>query len=127
MAQQVDVSQLVQMTAQAAQAAAALQKMADRKEGSKFTEAGKVVSKPDPYGADYVEQDISKWAEFYDNFRAWLFYAEPEYEASLDHLEANTATPIDLTTLDTAQTQRARQLYSILVGSLRGCGQQKWI
>ena len=99
MAQQMEVFQLVQVTAQAAeaaaQAAAALQKMAGRKEGSKFTEAGKAVSKPGPYGTDDVEQDISKWAEFYDNFRAWFFFAEPEYGASLDHLESNTSTPID--------------------------------
>ncbi len=124
MAQQMDVSQLVQVTAQAAQAAAqaaaALQKVADKKEGSKFTEASKVVTKPDAYGTDGVEQDIPRWTEFYDGFRAWLFYAEPEYEAALDHLESNTTVPIDLSTMDTAQAQRSRQLYSILIGSLRG-------
>ena len=90
--QQMDVSQLVQVTAQAAQAASraaeALQKIADKKDGSKFNEAGKVVSKPEPYGTDDVEQDISKWTEFYDGFRAWLLYADPEYETSLDHLES---------------------------------------
>ena len=56
--QQMDVSQLVQVTAQAAQAASraaeALQKIADKKDGSKFNEAGKVVSKPEPYGTDDV-------------------------------------------------------------------------
>ena len=124
MAQQIDVSQLVQVTAQAAQAAAqaaaALQKVADRKDGSKFAEAGKVVSKPDAYGTDDVEQDIAKWTEFYDNFRAWLFYADPDYETSLDHLEANTSVPVDISTMDGPQVVRARQLYSILVGSLKG-------
>ena len=124
MAQQMDVSQLVQVTAQAAQAAAqaaaALQKIADKKEGSKFTEASKVVTKPDAYGTDDVDQDVAKWTEFYDAFRAWLFCAEPEYEAALDHLESNTTVPIDLSTMDTAQAQRSRQLYSKLIGSLRG-------
>ena len=97
MAQQIDVSQLVQVTAQAAQAAAqaaaALQKVADRKDGSNFAEAGKVVSKPDAYGTDDVEQDIAKWTEFYDNFRAWLFYADPDYEMSLDHLDSTFMWP----------------------------------
>ena len=50
--------------------AEALQKIADKKDGSKFNEAGKVVSKPEPYGTDDVEQDIAKWTEFYDGFRA---------------------------------------------------------
>ena len=122
--QQMDVSQLVQVTAQAAQAASraaeALQKIADKKDGSKFNEAGKVVSKPEPYGTDDIEQDISKWTEFYDGFRAWLLYADPEYETSLDHLESNTATPVDISTMDGPQVSRARQLYSILIGSLKG-------
>ena len=91
----IDVTQVVQVAAQAAQAAAqaatALQRFTDqRTAGGKFSEAGKVVRQPDPYGTDDVEQDISRWTEFYDNFRAWLFYADKEYEASLDHLENNT-------------------------------------
>ena len=77
----MEVSQLVQVTARAAQAAAqaaaALQKMAGRKEGSKFTEAGNLVSKPDRYGTDDVEQDISKWTEFDDNFCACFFLRSP--------------------------------------------------
>ena len=121
----VDVAQVVQVAAQAAQAAAqaanALQKFADRRDSaSKFSEAGKVVRQPEPYGTDDMEQDISKWTEFYDNFRAWLFYADKEYEASLDHLESNTATPIDMSTLDVAVQDRSKQLCSILIGSLRG-------
>ena len=54
-----------------------------------------------------------------DNFRAWLFYADPDYETSLDHLEANTSVPVDISTMDGPQVVRARQLYSILVGSLK--------
>ena len=120
-----DVAQVVQVAAQAAQAAAqaatALQRFTDqRSAGGKFSEAGKVVRQPDPYGTDDVEQDISKWTEFYDNFRAWLFYADKEYEVSLDHLESNTATPIDMSTMDAGQQDRSKQLYSILIGSLRG-------
>ena len=79
-----------------------------------FRKLAKQSGKPDPYGTDDVEQDIWKLTEFYDSFRAWLFYAEPEYEASPDHLEGNTATPSDLTTLGLPQVQRARQLYSFL-------------
>ena len=121
----IDVTQVVQVAAQAAQAAAqaatALQRFTDqRTAGGKFSEAGKVVRQPDPYGTDDVEQDISRWTEFYDNFRAWLFYADKEYEASLDHLENNTATPIDMSTMDSSQQDRSKQLYSILIGSLRG-------
>ncbi len=120
-----DVTQVVQVAAQAApaaaQAATALQRFTDRRDaGGKFGGAGKVVRQPDPYGTDDVEQDISKWTEFYDNFRAWLFYAEKEYETSLDHLETNTATPIDMSRMDTGQQERSKQLYSILIGSLRG-------
>ena len=121
----VDLVQVVQVAAQAARAAAqavnALQKFANRRDsGSKFSEAGKVVRQPEPYGIDGMEQDISKWTEFYDNFSAWLFYADKEYEAGLDHLESNTAAPIDMSTLDVAVQDRSKQLYSILIGSLRG-------
>ena len=121
----IDVTQVVQVAAQAAQAAAqaatAVQRFTDqRTAGGRFSEAGKVVRQPDPYGTDDVEQDISRWTEFYDNFRAWLFYADKEYEASLDHLENNTATPIDMSTMDSSQQDRSKQLYSILIGSLRG-------
>ena len=79
-----------------------------------------MVRQPDPYGTDDVEQDISKWTECYDNFCAWLFCADKEYEVSLDHLESNTATPIDMSTMDLGQQERSKQLYSILIGSLRG-------
>eukprot|EP00434_Breviolum_minutum_P045713 symbB.v1.2.041042.t1/scaffold7772.1/size9363/1 len=105
----------------AAQAATALQRFTDRRDSSgKFSEAGKVVRQADPYGTDDIEQDIAKWTEFYDNFRAWLFYADKEYEVSLDHLENNTATPVDMSTMDLGQQERSKQLYSILIGSLRG-------
>ena len=70
-------------------------------------------------GTDAMEQDIS-WTEFYDNFRAWLFYADKEYEAGLDHLESNPATPIYMSTLDVAVQDRSKQLYCFLIGSLRG-------
>ena len=121
----IDISQVVQIAAQAAQAAAqaatALQRFTDRRDSSgKFSEAGKVVRQADPYGTDDIEQDIAKWTEFYDNFRAWLFYADKEYEVSLDHLENNTATPVDMSTMDLGQQERSKQLYSILIGSLRG-------
>ena len=74
----IDISQVVQIAAQAAQAAAqaatALQRFTDRRDSNgKFSEAGKVVRQADPYGTDDIEQDIAKWTEFYDNFRAWLF------------------------------------------------------
>ena len=121
----IDISQVVQIAAQAAQAAAqaatALQRFTDRRDSSgKFSEAGKVVRQADPYGTDDIEQDIAKWTEFYDNFRAWLFYADKEYEVSLDHMENNTATPVDMSTMDLGQQERSKQLYSILIGSLRG-------
>ena len=121
----IDIGQVVQIAAQAAQAAAqaatALQRFTDRRDSNgKFSAAGKVVRQADPYGTDDIEQDIAKWTEFYDNFRAWLFYADKEYEVSLDHLENNTATPVDMSTMDPGQQERSKQLYSILIGSLRG-------
>ena len=120
-----DVTQVVRVAAQAAQAAAqaatALQRFTDqRNAGGRFSEAGKVVRQPDPYGTDDVEQDIAKRTEFYDNFRAWLFYADKEYEVSLGHLESNTSTPIDMSRMGSGQQDRSKQLYSILIGSLRG-------
>lgn len=84
----LDVAHVVQVAAQAAQdaaqAATVLQQIAGKKDsGSKFSEAGKVAEQPEPYGTDDMEQDISKWTEFYDNFRAWLFYAAKDYEGRL--------------------------------------------
>ena len=118
----ISVVQIAAQAAQAAsQAATALERFTDRRDaGGKFSEASKVVRQPDPYGTDDVEQDIAKWTEFYDNFRAWLFFADKEYEVSLDHLKNNTATPVDMSVMDPSQQERSKQLYSILIGSLRG-------
>ena len=66
---------------------------------------------------NHMEQMI--WSKIFRNglsfvttFVHGFFYAEKEYEAFLDQLENNTATPIDMSALDPDVQDRSKQLYS---------------
>ena len=61
-----------------------------------FSEAGKVVSKSEPYRTDDLEQDIAKWTEFYDCLKIWFL----NYLTLIDYLEKNTNVPIGISTMD---------------------------
>ena len=120
------LQQVVQDAFQAAQAAATAAKTMEetlsRKAGNgKFGEASKVVRMPGCFGveADH-DAEQSKWPEFCIGFKAWLYYAESEYEKELTYVEDNVKSAQPLSGMNQDSKARAEQLYSILTGLLRG-------
>ena len=120
------LQQVVQAAFQAAQAAATAAKTMEetlsRKAGNgKFGEASKVVRMPDCFGveADH-DAEQSKWPEFCIGFKAWLYYAESEYEKELTFVEDNVKSAQPLSGMNQDSKARAEQPYSILTGLLRG-------
>ena len=53
-------------------------------------------------------------------FKAWLYYAEKEYEKELTYVEDNVKTAQPLSSMNEDSKARSEQLYSILTGLLRG-------
>ena len=73
----------------------------------------------------FLDQILSEdeRAEFPDwsvQFKAWLFYADSEFEAMLLHVEENIATPVDVSGFSDENKERVAQLHSILTGILKG-------
>ena len=120
------LQQVVQAAFQAAQAASNAAKtmeetMAKRVGGSKFGEASKVIRMPDCFGTEGDhDAEQSRWPEFSMGFKAWLYYAEKEYEKELTYVEDNVKTSQPLSSMNEDSKSRAEQLYSILTGLLRG-------
>lgn len=73
-----------------------LHKISNKKNGSTFNKAGKVVSKPEAYRTDDLEQDIVKWIEFYDSLKIWLL----DYMILIDYSEAHINAPIGISMMD---------------------------
>ena len=120
------LQQVVQAAFQAAQAASNAAKtmeetMAKRVGSSKFGEASKVIRMPDCFGTEGDhDAEQSRWPEFSMGFKAWLYYAEKEYEKELTYVEDNVKTSQPLSSMNEDSKSRAEQLYSILTGLLRG-------
>ena len=120
------LQQVVQAAFQAAQAAASAAKtmeetMNKRSGNKKFGEASKVIRMPDCFGTENDhDAEQSKWPEFSMGFKAWLYYAEKEYEKELTYVEDNVKTTQPLSSMNEDSKARSEQLYSILTGLLRG-------
>lgn len=87
---------------------------------NKFAEASKVIRLPDPFEPKSAEEEHSLWPDFLLNFKSWLYYADNVYETDLDDVESHLDTAVDLLTLPMDKEIRAKQLYSILTGLLKG-------
>ena len=118
------LQQVVQAAFQAAQPAASAAKtmeetMSKRSGNNKFGEASKVIRMPDCFGTENDrDAEQSKWPEFTMGFKAWLYYAEKEYEKELTYVEDNVKTSQPLSSMNEDSKARSEQLYSILTGLL---------
>ena len=86
----------------------------------RFSEASKVVKQPAVFGPDTPEDERAEFPDWSVQFKAWLFYADSEFEAMLLHVEENIATPVDVSGFSDENKERVAQLYSILTGILKG-------
>ena len=120
-----EMVQLTQALLRAAEATAvASERLANAPSGStpgatNFTEASKVVRPPEPFGPDTTEEERSEFPDFCMQMKAWLFYAEPAYEADLLHIEQHLDTPVALDSMSTEARARSVKFYNILIGLLK--------
>ena len=120
------LQQVVEGAFHAARAAASAAKtmeetMSKRSGNNKFGEASKVIRMPDCFGTENDhDAEQSKWPEFSMGFKAWLYYAEKEYEKELTYVEDNVKTAQPLSSINEDSKARSEHLYSILTGLLRG-------
>ena len=84
-----------------------------------FSDANKVLSKPDPFGSTSHEADLSSFQDWVQTFRNWITFADGEYEKLLQVVEKNLDKPIDLTTESDEVKQRGTKLYAVLSSMLR--------
>ena len=119
--QAVALNEIVSNAARAAEAAAeaarALRESQDRPRNS-FSEASKVVKCPEFFGYLTTDDDQNHWRDFAFAFKAWLVFADSEFDRELAVVERSTESPITLPT-DSGTLQRANKLYAILSGLLR--------
>ena len=81
----------------AAEAARALREAADRPKSS-FAEASKVVKCPEFFGYVTADEDQNNWRDFAFFIKAWLTFADAEFDRELGIIEKASQTPIALPT-----------------------------
>ena len=111
------VSNAARAAESAAEAARALREAADRPKSS-FSEASKVVKCPEFFGYVTADEDQNNWRDFAFSFKAWLTFADAEFDRELGVIEKASQTPIALPT-EPDTLQGAYKLYAILSGLLR--------
>ena len=111
------VSNAARAAESAAEAARALREAQERPRNS-FSEASKVVKCPEFFGYATVDDDQNNWRDFAFSFKAWLIFADAEFDRELALIERASDVPISLPT-DPGTLQRTYKLYAILSGLLK--------
>ena len=123
------VAALIQTASQAAHSAAqavqqmssATQRAASDRQFAGYSDASKVLRYPEGFGGnDSHESDVAKWQEFAHSFKSWLIYAEPEYGEELATIETSPHVVVTIADMVESTKPRARRLYAILSGLLKG-------
>ena len=108
------VSNAARAAESAAEAARALREAQERPRNN-FSEASKVVKCPAFFGYATVDDDQNHFAF---SFKAWLVFADAEFDRELALIERASDVPISLPT-DSGTLQRTYKLYAILSGLLK--------
>ena len=111
------VSNAARAAESAAEAARALREAQERPRNS-FSEASKVVKCSEFFGYATVDDDQNNWRDFAFSFKAWLVFADAEFDRELALIERASDVPISLPT-DPGTLQRTYKLYAILSGLLK--------
>ena len=83
-----------------------------------YSDASKVVKMPESFGFENQDADHSKWTEFVVGFKAWLTFAEPQFDAGFRDAEA-ASDPLDINVMSAEEAARSKRLFSVLSGLLR--------
>ena len=114
------VSNAARAAESAAEAARAL-KEAQEKPRNSFSEASnvkKVVICPEFFGYATSDDDQNTWPDFAFSLKAWLGFADAEFDRELALIERASEIPISLPS-DAGSLQRAYKQYAFLSGLLR--------
>ena len=87
--------------------------------GSGFSDANKILSKPDPFGSTFHESDLSSFQDWVQTFKNWITFADGEYENLLSTVEKHLDSPIDISRESDEFRQRGTKLYPVLSSLLK--------
>ena len=84
-----------------------------------FSDANKVLNRPDGFGSTSHESDLSAWQDWSHAFKNWLSFADSDYENFLEVVEKNLDTVIDVTKEPEHVQVKGRKLYAVLSSLLK--------
>ena len=102
----------------AAEAAQLMKEASEAKSRNNFSEASKVVKCPEFFGYPTADEDQNTWRDFSFAFKAWLVFADSNYEDEMKQIE-DTSDKVYSVPTNAETLQRSHKLYAILSGLLR--------
>ena len=86
---------------------------------SGFSDANKVLNRPDGFGSTSHESDLSAWQDWSHAFKNWLSFADSDYENFLEVVEKNLDTVIDVAKEPEHVQVKGRKLCAVLSSLLK--------
>ena len=107
------------VAAQALQASAEAMCAASIRSSGGFAEANKVLKYPEPFGSENHDGDVLAWHDWCHGFKAWIIFAQPEYDTELELIEESVEQEVSLAETAAKTRMRSLKLYAILSSFLR--------
>ena len=86
---------------------------------SGFSDANKILNRPETFGSLSHEADLAAWQDWMHSFKNWLTFADPEYEKLLQIVDQNLDTVIDVSKEGEDVKVRGAKLYAVLSSLLK--------
>ena len=86
---------------------------------SGFSDANKILNRPETFGSLSHEADLAAWQDWMHSFKNWLTFADPEYEKLLQIEDQNLDTVIDVSKEGEDVKVRGAKLYAVLPSLLK--------
>ncbi|OLP88375.1 hypothetical protein AK812_SmicGene30310 [Symbiodinium microadriaticum] len=102
------------VAAQALQASAEAMCAASIRSSGGFAEANKVLKYPEPFGSENHDGDVLAWHDWCHGFKAWIIFAQPEYDTELELIEESVEQEVSLAETAAKTRMRSLKLYAIL-------------
>eukprot|EP00439_Symbiodinium_sp_Y106_P028094 s9908_g3.t1 len=108
------MQQMTQAAAAASQAAVAAVAPVPGSTTSGFSDANRILKRPDEFGSSSHDHDLAIWQEWAHGFKSWLIFADAAFEPELQEIEQNVDRVLDSALMSTAAQARSQRLYAIL-------------
>ncbi|CAE7270690.1 unnamed protein product [Symbiodinium sp. CCMP2592] len=82
-----------------------------------FSDANRILNRPACFGSTSHDSDLGSWLDWAHAFKAWLIFADPQYEIELQAIESNL--DVENPTMPAETAERSRRLYAILSSLLQ--------